>query len=355
LRHKRRALVEKERGEGDFARGSAALSGGSGLADGIGLLDMVAGRFAGISIAAGKGLAGLAMVLFLAAAPAEALDGSTTPSGQKITPGRTFKSAREALRAGVDDLQAGDAQSSVQALTYAAEGGETLAQWKLGSIYAAGEVVPRNDALAYKYFEQLVDNYDEEETDQRSLTAIANAFVQVGLYNLSGIAGSAVKPDPERAVEMFEIAATRFGDADGEYHLARMFIDGAGGLERDKLRAAKWLGLAAEKGHRAAQALLGHMLFRGDGVPRQAARGLMWLSIGAAGANAAKDSWIRDLQSKDVVVASDNERNAAAAFLAARGKREIAAALTAPAHSSASTSASAAPPLQLTGAAAPAP
>jgi hypothetical protein len=308
---------------------------------------MFAGSFAGMMSSAGKRLAGLGLTIALLATPALALDGSTTPNGQKITPGRTFKSAREALRAGVDDLRTGDAQSSVQALTYAAEGGETLAQWKLGSIYAAGEVVPRNDVLAYKYFEELVDNYDEDETDQRSLTAIANAFVQVGLYNLNGIAGSSVKADPERAVEMFEIAATRFGDADGEYHLARMFIDGDGGLEKDKLRAAKWLGLAAEKGHRGAQALLGHMLFRGDGVPRQAARGLMWLTIANVSAKSTKEAWIHDLEVKDVGAASDNERSAAAAFLAARGKREIAAALVAPVH------AAAAPPLQLTGASAP--
>ena len=312
---------------------------------------MFAGSFAGIRPSlgqgfVGKGFVGLGLVFALLATPASALDGSNTSNGQKIVPGRTYKSAREALRAGVLDLNAGDAQSSVQALTYAAQGGETLAQWKLGSIYAAGEVVPRNDVLAYKYFEQLVDNYDEDETDRRSLTAIANAFVQVGVYSLNGIGGSVIKPDPERAVEMFEIAATRFGDADAEYHLARMFIDGAGGLEKDKLRAAKWLGLAAEKGHHGAQALLGHMLFRGDGVPRQAARGLMWLSIASLSAKSAKEAWIRDLQAKDIAAANENERGAAAAFLSARGKREVAAELTMPRRAPA-------PPLQLTGAASP--
>ena len=309
---------------------------------------MFAGSFAGLRRSWGLSLAALGVCVGLFAAPAFALDGTTTPNGQKITPGRTFKSAREALRVGVDDLQAGDAQSSVQALTYAAEGGETLAQWKLGSIFSAGEVVPRNDALAYKYFEELVDNYDEEETDQRSLTAISNAFVKVGLYNLSGIAGSPVKADPERAVEMFEIAATRFGDPEGEYHLARMFIDGVGGLEKDKMRAAKWLGLASEKGHRGAQALLGHMLFRGDGVPRQAARGLMWLTIANASAKTPKDAWIHDLAAKDLGAANENERGAAAAFLSARGKREMAIALTPPSHAAAPQ------PLQLTGASSPA-
>ena len=168
--------------------------------------------------------------------------------------------------------------------------------------------------------------------------------MQVGLYNLNGIAGSAVKPDPERAVEMFEIAATRFGDPDGEYHLARMFIDGDGGLDKDKLRAAKWLGLAAEKGHHGAQALLGHMLFRGDGVPRQAARGLMWLTI-AGVAQGSVDP--RPRSPRICWRASDNDRNAAAAYLAARGKRDMASALTAaPTHAASAVP----PPLQLSGA-----
>ena len=314
---------------------------------------MLAGSLAGMR--SGACLAAFGLALLVTAPPAFALDGSTSPGNAKITPGRTFKSAREALRVGVDDLNAGDAKSSVQALTYAAEGGETLAQWKLGSIYAAGEVVPRNDVLAYKYFEQLVDNYDEDETDRRSLTAIANAFVQIGLYNLNGIANSAIKPDPERAFEMFEIAATRFGDADAEYRLARMFINGQGGLERDKLRAAKWLGLAAEKGHHGAQALLGHMLFHGDGVPRQAARGLMWLTIAYASAKGPKDAWIHDFAAKDVAAATDGERDAASAFLSARGRRELAAVVLGGARATAS--AIVGPPLQplqLTGASAPA-
>ena len=295
---------------------------------------MLAGKV-GLIISSGR-VAGLALALGFAASPALALDGTTTPSDQKIVPSRTYKSAREALRVGVDDLHAGDAQSSVQALTYAAEGGEPLAQWKLGSIYAAGEVVPRNDLLAYKYFAQLVDQYNEDEMDRRSMTAVANAFVQVGLYTLNGIPGSSVKPDPERAVELFEMAATRFGDADGQYQLARMFMDGVGGLDKDKLRAAKWLGLAAEKGHRDAQAVLGHMLFRGDGVPRQAARGLMWLSLAALTAKSPRDGWIRDLEAKDNAQASDGERAAADAFLAARGKPRPVAAVA---------------PLQLSGAA----
>ena len=48
-------------------------------------------------------------------------------------------------------------------------------------------------------------------------------------------------------------------------------------------QAARWFGLSAQKGQCQAQAMLGAMLFAGDHVPRQAARGLMWLTL-------AKDS-----------------------------------------------------------------
>ena len=41
----------------------------------------------------------------------------------------------------------------------------------------------------------------------------------------------------------------------------------------------RWLGLAAQKGQHQARALLGQMLFDGDRLPRQPARGLMWLML----------------------------------------------------------------------------
>ena len=70
-------------------------------------------------------------------------------------PLKMFKSAQQALRAGIDDLRAGDAKSSVEALKYAAAGGQSLAQWKLGRMYAQGQGVPHDDFQAYQYFDQL--------------------------------------------------------------------------------------------------------------------------------------------------------------------------------------------------------
>ena len=96
-----------------------------------------------------------------------ALDGSTPNAATKISP-KSFTSAEQALRAGIDDLKAGDAASSVAALTYAAEGGQPIARWKLGEMYADGVGVARDDVKAYHCFNQLVEEYDEDAPDQRN-------------------------------------------------------------------------------------------------------------------------------------------------------------------------------------------
>jgi len=260
----------------------------------------------------------LALLFALAGSfPAFALDGSQPTTLDKI-PLKLFKSAQQALRAGIDDLRAGDAKSSVEALKYAAAGGQSLAQWKLGRMYAQGQGVPHDDYQAYQYFDQLIQSYNEDEPDRRDISAVSNAFVAVGVYCLNGIANTDVKPDPERALEMFQYAATNFGDPDAQYNLARMYMDGSAGLTKNNMRAARWLALAAEKRHHPAQALLGHLLFVGDGVPRQRARGLMWLTIAKSAAQGPKDDWMIDLYTKDNALASDDDRQVAALYLSDR-------------------------------------
>ena len=59
------------------------------------------------------------------------------------------------------------------------------------------------------------------------------------------------------------------------------------------------------------------MLFNGNnGVQRQRARGLMWLTLARESAlDAAKDKWIVDLYDKAVGTATDNDRQIALVYL----------------------------------------
>ena len=101
---------------------------------------------------------------------------------------------------------------------------------------------------------------------------VANAFVALGHYYLEGIPNTAVQRDAVRAQEMFYYAASYFRDPDAQYYLARMYLDG-NGAQHDARLAARWFALAAHKEQCQAQAMLGAMLFQGNDVPRQGARG----------------------------------------------------------------------------------
>lgn len=264
------------------------------------------------SLAIGFRPACLVAALTLAPSLAVALDPQPAPPSAAMAPLPMFKDPRAALRAGAETLQRGDAVNSIAALRYAADGGETLAQWKLGRMYAAGEGVQKNDFTAYQYFARIVREYNEDQSNPRDLPVVASAFVAIGVYSLGGIPNTAVRRDPIRAQGMFHYAATTFGDPNAQFNLARMYLDG-NGVARNSRQAVAWLNLASMKNHIESQALLGNILFHGaDGVPRQRARGLMLLTVAReAAANQEKHAWIVPIYEKAMAQATDFDREAA--------------------------------------------
>ncbi len=262
-----------------------------------------------------------ALALTRASLPARAFDGASTSSGESHAPLPIFKNPKAALRAGLEGVRNGHARTAVAALQYAAEGGESLAQWKLGKMYAAGDGVPHDDAKAFDYFSQIVDNFDEDDSDPREAPFVSSAFVALGVYNLKGIADTRIRPNPERALEIFHFAAVNFGDSTAQYDMARMYLDGTG-VAKDPRQAARWLYLAADKGHIESQALLGQLLFNGyDGVAPQRAKGLMWLSLAKDGiSDKARDAWIVDLYSRAMSAATEADRQVASLYLEDHGR-----------------------------------
>jgi TPR repeat protein len=236
-----------------------------------------------------------------------ALDGTPADSAAPaLTPFEAFRSGARALRAG-------DTEKGITALEYAAEKGHTAAQWKLGRIYAEGDGVARNDFRAFQYFSRIANAHADDNPEAPQSRYVANAFVALGSYYLGGIPNSVVKPDADRAREMFAYAASYFGDPDAQYNLARLYLEGRG-TAKDPRLAARWLGLAAHKGQYQAQAVLGHMLFKGEYIPRQAARGLMWLTL-ARDSSGPDEKWISDLHDAAFKLATEDERALALVYL----------------------------------------
>jgi hypothetical protein len=203
---------------------------------------------------------------------------------------------------------------SLTSLQYAAEGGHPIAQWKLGKMYADGDGVTQDDLRAFEYFSRIANAHAEDSPSAPQASVVANAFVALGRYYLSGIPNSKVQPDSERAREMFSYAASYFGNADAQYDLARMYLKTPDASRDDFRYGARWLGLAAQKGQHQAQALLGQMLFNGDRLPPQRARGLMWLTLARDSAT-ADEAWIKESYNRAVAKASEDDKTMALQML----------------------------------------
>ena len=180
-------------------------------------------------------------------------------------------------------------------------------QWKLGWMYADGDGVVQDDLRAFEYFSRIVNAHANVSPSAPEAQIVAKAFVALGRYYLTGIPNSKITADPERAREMFSYAASYFGNADAQYELARLYLKNAGTSRDDFRNGARWLGLAAQKGQYQAQALLGQMLFDGDQLPRQAARGLMWLTLARDSAT-ADETWIKESYDRAMASASESDR-----------------------------------------------
>jgi TPR repeat protein len=238
------------------------------------------------------------------AAPALAFDGAPVNQDTALPVVSGQPGAAAAIKKAVPPSAT---DTSLTSLQYAAEGGHPIAQWKLGRMYADGDGVRQDDLRAFEYFSSIANAHAEDSPSAPQAAIVANAFVALGRYYLNGIPNSKIKSDPDRAREMFSYAASYFGNADAQYDLARLYLKNAGTSRDDFRYGARWLGLAAQKGQHQAQALLGQMLFNGDQLPPQRARGLMWLTL-ARDSAAPDEVWIKESYNRAISSASDNDR-----------------------------------------------
>jgi TPR repeat protein len=242
-----------------------------------------------------------------------------TPAAAKAAAPLTALQAFESARIAYHD---GDKAAALTSLEFAATHGHAGAQWMLGRLYAAGAGVAHDDTKAFDYFRDVVRRASSADfVDTREAAAdapyVSSALVWLGSYYLEGIPGSDVKPNPKIALHLFTDAAYNYGDPNAEYNLARMYLDGTD-VTRNSALAVRWLNLAAAKGHAPSRALLGHILFKGDIVPKQAERGLMLMTLASQQAEKsglASDKWMIDLHEKALAEATADQRTGALSFL----------------------------------------
>jgi len=162
------------------------------------------------------------------------------------------------------DRVAKDPAMAVQWFTKAAQQGLARAQNNLGVMYEDGNGVTKDDVEAVKWFRAAA-----EQGFARAQNNLATKYLD----------GEGVAKDPVEAIKWFERSAEQ-GFPDGQYNLGIMY-DNGNGTSKDPVEAAKWYRKAAEQGFARAESSLAADLFNGEGVAKDPVEAVKWFEKAA--------------------------------------------------------------------------
>ena len=195
------------------------------------------------------------------------------------------------------------------ALEDAADAGQPMAMYQLGTMYENGEGVTKDPVKAFGYFSEIANQHADAAPKGIEADIVAQSFVKVGEYYRDGLPDAGIQADANRSHALLLHAASYFGDADAQYRVGELYLQ-EGGLGINPLQSARWFSLAARKGHALAQARLGDLLFNGiEGIEPQPVEGLMWLTLARKRvAGTADESWVTELLNRAMSVATAEQR-----------------------------------------------
>lgn len=201
-------------------------------------------------------------------------------------------------------------------LEAAAASGQPMALWQLGEMYENGVGVEQDQVRAFGYFSKIANDNASAPPHSVEADIVARSFVKVGEYYKVGLPDAGIAPNQVRARALLLHAASYFADADAQYRVGLLYLNGDE-VAPNALLSKRWLSLAAHKGHVSAQAVLGDLLFngyKGDNISfePQAVEGLMWLVLAYEGTFGSEDEmWIGELLTRAMSIATPEQRTEA--------------------------------------------
>ncbi len=182
---------------------------------------------------------------------------------------------------------------NLQVLAPAARNGDVSAELEMARRLAFGEGVKKDEAQAAAYFQLVVNQLGEIGARDKRAPLAATAYRFLAQYYRRGVPEAKIAANPAYAFDLLHHAASYFGDPAAQYGLAKMLING-NGVSKNTRAGAQWLLRASRKGYAPAQALLGEMLWRGNGVKRVPGEGLGLLAIARRNASPSDKPWISE-------------------------------------------------------------
>jgi TPR repeat protein len=189
----------------------------------------------------------------------------------------------------------GDYAAALPGFHAGAARGDAKAQSYLGSMYALGRGVPKDDHVAVSWWQ--------------SAASLGLAEAQANLAVMYA-EGRGVPKDDREAVRLLMAAASQ-GSTAAQFFLAQSFANGQLGIDRDYREAVHWYRAAAEQGLWMAQFNLALMYAKGEGLPKDDQTAYFWLLLASVQGNQAAIA-SRDLIERRLT-ASERARAQAAA------------------------------------------
>jgi uncharacterized protein len=187
-----------------------------------------------------------------------------------------------------------EAVASVADLSAAAGKGDLAARLEMGRRLVLGQGVSKNDLGALSYFQGIVREFEDAGAHDDRSPYVSAAYLELARLYKQGVPEGRVESNPAQAFSFLHHAASYFGNPAAQVELAKILMSGDG-VSKNPRAAAQWLLIASKKGYAPAQALLGDILWRGEGVTRVAGDGLGLLAIARHNALGDDKAWVAKL------------------------------------------------------------
>jgi exopolysaccharide production negative regulator len=222
-----------------------------------------------------------------------ALIGIAVSGAVSATP--RFESPDAALKQGLSAFRGGYYEIAEPALQYAARSESLLAKYYLAMIYSDNLGARTDHVKAYGLFRDIVDvNADIDPDIDPRAPIVGRSMTALAKYVKSGLPELHMRANPRRAADLFQNASLTFNDADAQYELAKLLLEGEG-VKRDPRTAIHWLSVLSQSGHASAQAFLSDLLWRGKYVKADPVRALALIAVSVENAPPQERLWIEDI------------------------------------------------------------
>lgn len=211
--------------------------------------------------------------------------------------GLRFVSPEAAVDQGINAYRGGNYTLAEQALRYGSDYGSVLGQYFLARLYADPAAPFTDHTRAYRLFAAIVQQHSTiiDVDDDPRARYVGKSLTALAQYTLRGMPEIRLLPDPERAADLFQQAATFFRDQDAQFELAKLYLTGEG-VEINHRQATSRLSTLAQVGHASAQAFLADLYWRAKGgLPHDEGRALALITLAVENAPAHERIWIEDI------------------------------------------------------------